>query len=143
MSVESTACPSPSELVSTSVVRARAGGPSYVVVSFDPRVKSVAYKVSPTMADADPVDNLQQTGELYERFRGNGHVFTFPVEKKKMLYFIEVKMDVDAGSWSHEDVVITWLLDPFKRRQVSRDEVAPNAAEAPPAAAKAVKATKK
>ena len=104
------------------MVRARSGGPSYVVVTLDPRVSSVAYKVYPTLSDAEPVSGDCQSGELCAKFKTEGHYFVFPVEKK-MLYFVVLTLVVDAG-WNR-DVTVTWLMDPFKRRQVAREDVAP------------------
>jgi len=114
-------------MFTTSVVRSRAGGPSYVVVSMDPRVSAVSYKVYPTISDGEAVDGFCASGELHEKFKTEGFSFVFPVAKK-MLYFVVLTVDVDAG-WGHKDLTVTWLMDPFKRRQVTREDVAPAATE--------------
>lgn len=131
MSAEPQVCPgSLSSFISTSVVRARVGGPSYVVVNLDPRVSSVVYKVYPTISDGEPISEFCQSGELRDKFRTEGHSFVFPVAKK-MLYFLVLTLRVDVTE--HEEVTVTWLMDPFKRRQVTREDVAPAAGESPPA----------
>jgi len=120
-----TCCPENlKNLISTSVMRSRAGGPSYVVVSLDERIKNVSYKVYPTVSDADPVSGVCFGGELREKVKVSNHSFVFPVEKK-MLYFVVMTCDVEAG-WEDKQVNVTWLMDPFKRRPVSRAEMAPS-----------------
>lgn len=122
-------CPeSISTLFSTSVVRSRAGGPSYVVVTMDPRVTRVSYKVYPTVKDGAPVDGFCSSGELFDKFRTDGFSFVFPVQKP-LFYFIVLTVDVESG-WNHRDLTVTWLMDPFKRRVVTREDVAPLAPDA-------------
>jgi hypothetical protein len=117
------------ELITTSVMRARTGGPSYVVVNLDERIGNVSYKVYPTVSDADPVSGICFGGELREKVPGFNHSFVFPVEKK-MLYFVVLTCDVHVG-WEDKQVNVTWLMDPFKRRPVSREEVAPSTEGSP------------
>jgi hypothetical protein len=107
------------KLISSSLMRARTGGETYVVVSLDERIENVSYKVYPTVADAAPVSGVAFSGELFDKVNGFNHSFVFPVEKK-MLYFVVCDM-------VHHDkeVSVTWLMDPFKRRVVSREDVAP------------------
>lgn len=124
-------CPNPlSDMVSTSVVRSRSGGPSYVVVTLDERMTNVGYTVYPTVSDGEPVSGFCLSGKLHDKFKTEGHSFVFPVEKKT-LYFIVLSCNVEDTGVEHEDVKVTWLMDPFKRRQVSRKDVAP--AEVPAA----------
>jgi len=123
-------CPvNPADIISTSVVRSRTGGSnSYVVVNVDSRVRSVTYKVYPTSHGNEPVSASCQSGELYKKFDTEGHSFVFPVEKNT-LYFMVLTLEIEE-EWNHKHVQVTWLMDPFKRRQVTREDVAPAEASA-------------
>ena len=110
----------PAEIISTQVVRGRAGNsPSYVMVTLDPRVTAVEYTVHPTLPDCEAVEGLHCSGTVASSMGGNGFNFSFPVEKK-MLYFIILRIKIDGG-W-HDEKTVTWLMDPFKRRPVARDD---------------------
>lgn len=98
------------DLISTTVVKARAGGSSYVVVSLDPRITAVSYKVYSTVMDADPAYSICQSGDLNDHFT-TGHSFVFPVEKKT-LYFVVLTYNVKTDEWGQTDVQVTWLMDP-------------------------------
>jgi hypothetical protein len=111
------------DLITTSVVRGRTNGSTYVVVELDARIVKASYKVYATVADAMPTSAVHVSGELNERFH-SGHSFVFAVQKK-MLYFVVLTYSVRTDSWGQDDVHITWLMDPFKRRQLTREDIAP------------------
>lgn len=114
----------PAELVSTSMLRPRASGEqAYAAVSFDSRVEKVAYRVFQAK-NGDPQPGVHQSGELHTKLPGANHAFVIPV-CKGMVYFVEVTMS--SGKEGCSPATLTWLYDPFKRRAVTREELAPKA----------------
>ena len=114
------ATPTVQDMVSTTMLAPReSGGQRYNSVAFDPSVSKVTYRVH-CAKNGHPVTGVFQSGVLATKLSGEKHAFVIPVTKG-MVYFIEVCVDVDS-----ESVLLTWVLDPFKRRQVSREELAPS-----------------
>jgi hypothetical protein len=85
-------------------------------------VSKVSYRVH-CAKNGEPAEGVYQSGVLETKLDGEKHAFVIPVTKG-MVYFIEVCLDVDAG-WNERSTLLTWVLEPFKRRQVSREELAP------------------
>lgn len=98
-------------LVSSSMMRPRTGGNAVASVSFDPKIHAVEFKVYETKAGTSASGAVFMTGELCDKLPGAGHSFVFPVTKG-MVYFmlISVSDGVERGE-------LSWLLDPFKRKQ--------------------------
>lgn len=98
------------------------GGQRYTSVVFDPEVSSVQYTVY-CVSEGEPVRSVYMSGELDDKFSGEQHAFVIPV-KKGVSYFIKVVMSIDAG-WEEQNATLSWMLNPFKRRQPSREDLAP------------------
>lgn len=109
------------ELVCTTMLSPReSGGQRYTSVVFDASVSKVAYRVH-CAKNGEPAAGVFQSGAVETKLQGEKHAFVIPVTKG-MVYFIELCMEVESG----ESGVVTWVLEPFKRRQVSREELAPS-----------------
>ena len=122
--METTSTPSVKDMVCTTMLSPReSGGQRYTSVVFDAEVSKVSYRVH-CAKNGEPAEGVFQSGSLTSKLSGEKHAFVIPVTKG-MVYFIEVCVDVDAG-WQERDAVLTWVLEPFKRRQVSREELAPS-----------------
>lgn len=107
------------DMVSTTMLSPReTGGQRYTSVVFDPAVSKVTYRVH-CAKNGEPAAGVFQSGVLHTKLNDEKHAFVIPVTKG-MVYFIEVCVDVGG-----KDAVLTWILEPFKRRQVSREELAP------------------
>lgn len=100
-------------LVSSSMMRPRKAGESFASVCFDPKVSHVNYKVYETKVGVSASSAALMSGELVDKLCEAGHSFVFPVSKG-MVYFIVIEACV-GGEVGH----LTWLLDPFKRRQAA------------------------
>lgn len=110
------------DLVSTTVLSSRGDSKRYAAVVFDKRVTKVSYRVH-NAKNGDPSMSVSQSGSLDTKLDDEGHAFMIPVTKG-MVYFIEVVMEVNGG-WNEPHATLTWMLDPFKRRQASREELTP------------------
>ncbi len=109
---------SSNELVSTTLLR-ETGSQRYSLVVFSPVVSKVSYRVH-CVKNGEPSDAAFQSGVLESKLSGQRHAFVIPVAKG-VGYFIEACLDyADQPSSS-----LTWVLEPFKRRKVSREDLAP------------------
>ena len=105
------------DLVTTTMLAPRdTSAQRYTSVVFHESVSRVAYRVHHAK-NTLPAPAAIQSGVLETKLHGEKHTFTIPVTKG-MVYFIE--LDIDGET-------VSWFLEPFKRRQVSRAELAPSA----------------
>jgi hypothetical protein len=103
-------------LVTTTMLAPRdTSAQRYTSVVFHESVSRVTYRVHHAK-NTLPASTAIQSGVLETKLDGEKHAFTIPVAKG-MVYFIEVCIDGEN---------VSWFLEPFKRRQVSRAELAPS-----------------
>ena len=112
-----------SSLVATFVKpSSRKGTDKMVEVKFAPSVTGVSYTVHSLSSEISGPNSCQ--GSVSSAADDHDISFTFPV-KKKTHYLIKVAMHVGEDEHHAE-----WVLDPFKRRTVTKEDVAPAATAA-------------
>jgi len=117
-------------LVSSTMMRPRDGGSAIASVSFDPKIRGVEFKVYETKLGTSASGAMFMSGELGDKPADASHSFVFPVTKG-MVYFMLITVD-DGGERGH----LTWLFNPFKRKQGAATLPKP-ADAAPPASVEA------
>ena len=111
-----------SNLVATFVKPASRGGSNKLVeVKFDPSVSRAEYTVYTLSSEISGPNACR--GCVESAADGNDISFTFPVVKKSH-YMLQLVMRVDGV-----DHHAQWVLDPIKRRTVTKEDVAPDAAQ--------------